>query len=193
MDMNVRLVLLSLLVAGSMNVPRAASVEFRHVGSGAGFDVSFVVPSRVNPFMGAGGLLDFAFSLGDIGALSIHPNVEMWFSFEDNHRWNGHTWDDFAVFEIDFNGDFRYYFPLPERVPVRPFAGNGFGFAMTVESGDDDELGRDDSEVDVDPLFNFFGGIDFPFSSSVKGFVEIKAKLGDYDVFRTTFGMIFGF
>ncbi len=168
----------------------SSDAQMRHVESGAGFDVGLVIPDGgLHPTFGWGGLMNFGFDLAGKGELHFFPNIEFWIS-GDEHRGFDETF-----FEMAVNGDVKYYFPLPKRITVRPFVGTGFGMIYNHQSFDfEDNRDWDDSDSDIGVGVNFMGGIDFPFTPSVKGFAEMKGKIGEGPaVLKFTFGMKFLF
>jgi len=185
MSLRIRAALLTtavLLVAQTW----AIDARFEYESFGLGFDAGFVVPEDVHPTVGWGGVMDFMFNMGDIGKLAIHPNVEMWISGND------YTQYDLTVFEIAFNGNFKYYFPLPSSIAVRPFVGNGIDIISDILNYDwNAPFTGDDSDNHLGSGFEFIGGIDFPFTPSIIGNTEFKAKLGHYDLIKISFGMVF--
>ena len=164
-----------------------------YLGSSAGFDVSIVLPQDVHPTPGWGGVMDFGFGLGPAGQLHMHPNLEFWVSGNGNaYDQNLHLSFDYTVFETSFNGDVRYYPPVPSSSPVKPFVGNGLAILMTYDHGNYNRHGEYDwSHYDVGAGFDFLGGIDFKMSTNTIGYAEVKGKFGHYDLAKFTFGMQF--
>jgi hypothetical protein len=161
----------------------------------AGFDVSIVMPS--NEYMttiGAGGVLDYGWSLGTAGAIHFHPNIELWFANGDyyypgNRFYYYHSSD----FETAINFEGRYYFPLPSTTPVKPYVGLGPAIIFSYFHHDNYAYPYDyyPYHSGVSMGFNLMGGIDFKLGRSM-AFVEMKGKVGSYvDVFKLTFGMMF--
>ena len=149
---------LALIISASAN----AQVEFRHISTEAGFDLGLVIPDgSLHPSIGWGGLMDFGFSMGAIGEFHIFPNLEFWVS---GYRPSNRDLTHLTVVEMMINSDFRYYFPLPERIKVRPFVGNGFSFDADFQKYDYDYNPNDYRDTDFELGFNIFGGVDFPFT-----------------------------
>lgn len=178
-----------ILIPVLTGISKSAEVGFNSYG--AGFDASLVIPDgSLHPTPGFGGFMDFGFGIGTAGSISIHPNIELWISgYDFNGRYGeGHT----RLFETAFNGDVRYYPPIPERVKVRPFVGNGLAILLAHNNTDyTNDNFRDYENTNTSAGFDIFGGIDFPLTNKADGFVEIKGKLGDYDLVKFTFGMNF--
>ena len=186
--MHIRKVLLVgfslLLLSGTAS----AQFQFRYDRTAVGFNLSLVVlEGGFHPTLGWGGLLDVAFDMGNVGEFHIFPNVEFWFSSDERPRNNLEV----SVFEMAIHGDFRYYFPLPERIRARPFIGNGFVFAINWEDYDYNDVWRDYNQTKFSAGVDFLAGVDFPFTQRAVGFAETKAKLGRYDLVKFSFGMKF--
>lgn len=151
---------------------------------GGGFRGQFVVVNDLEPGFGAGvhllvGQYPFFF----------YPNMDFWFAGHPynyrvwNHdHWNYYTSPDYHVYEIAFNLDVKFAFPVR---PVSPYMGFGVCPVVTGYEG-----GYHDSYTNFG--FNAFGGIGFRLNSSSSCFFEFRGKMGnDYNVFKMSFGMTF--
>lgn len=176
-----------IFLASLLIITGSAYSGMSYTGTGAGFNVSLVVPDgRLHPTFGWGGLMDLGFSLGKAGELHFFPNMEFWISGDERPG------IDETYFEMSVNGDVRYYFPISQRITIRPYG--GMGVAVIYEYQNLEYLhGRDRENTDIDVAVNFMGGIDIPFTSSVRGFTEMKGKAGENMVIKFTFGMKFLF
>jgi hypothetical protein len=171
----------------------SAQSGFKYQSASAGFTVSLVIPdNNLHPTAGWGGLVDLGFDLGKAGKLHIVPNMDFWISSYQYDLLFDYDDYDRTTFEMGINGDVRYYFPLPDRLLVQPYVGNGIAVVINHNRHDYDFDNRNDYEdTDVEPAFNIFGGIDIKFSRDIIGFTEMRAKFGAIDVYKFTFGMKF--
>jgi hypothetical protein len=87
--------------------------------------------------------------------------------------------------------DVAYYFPLPQHIKVRPYA--GFGPTITIDHWRyKDSYHPDADDTDPDFGFNVYAGADFQVSSSMCIVAQIGGKLGDwFDAFKLSGGMRF--
>jgi hypothetical protein len=91
------------------------------------------------------------------------------------------------VFQVAFNLDARYLFPLPDYVKVRPFVGAGAAPVIHHEERDpgDDHTGGT-------AAFNLFAGTDLPIGPTQQGFLEVRGSFsGKYSTLKLTFGVVF--
>ena len=177
---------------------------------GAGPNLSLVIAEHIGAGLGVGGHMLFGFDLNRFGQIHIYPNIAFWFGHEDFGWWTGRAPYDYAtqvdlwVFELTFNFDTRYYFPLPPSVPIAPYVGLGFCPVVTIYQyepgwwGDYHYYdGRDyyyyhhSDGTDIGPGFNFFAGLDIPIGMN-KFFFEMRGKVGDgYELLKLTGGFSF--
>jgi hypothetical protein len=161
-------------------------------GMGAGFKLSFVAADHFGPGFGFGGHYLLNIGLDRAGTIAIYPNPEFWFaSHHNDYRYPADLrYYDVNIFELDFNMDARYYFPLPPNIPVGPYVGMGMAPVVEILSWENDII---DNNTDVGAAFNLLTGMDFPMGA-IKGFVEMRGKLGSgYDAFKLSFGITFPF
>lgn len=124
------------------------------------------------------------FDLSRYGMVYYYPSAGVWFGCD--HSGN----QDFSVGEIMLNiFDLAYGFPVP--LVVKPYVGLGPTILIDVEHVEPDPLGEEDSDTDADVGFNLFAGCDFEASSSLRPFVEIRGKFGDWDTFKLVGGLTF--
>ncbi len=182
---SLRITVLAALAASS-SLLHAQGLEFMGIGP----RLSFVIAEDVGAAIGGGGHFIMEFGLGRAGTWAICPNIEMWFGHEElgpgQWPYYGYPQYDLYAFELSFNADGRYYFPLPPSVPVAPYVGMGFGVVTTAREFDP---GAD--YTDVNPGFNMLGGLDIPVGNH-KLFGEFKGKFGDeFNAFKMTAGFTF--
>ena len=163
---------------------------------GAGPKLGFVVAERIGAGLDVGGQMLIGFDLGRFGEIHVYPNIDFWFGHEDLGWWTGRapynepTQVELWVFELTFNFDTRYYFPLPPSLPIAPYAGLGFCPVVTIfEYEPDWWLSYYDpdwwrgyyhyDDTDIGPGFNIFAGLDIPLGSH-KFFFEMRGKFGEY-------------
>lgn len=188
------LLLILAVLAFSISVPAQTTVKY--TGSGAGFHLGFDILDRVLGEVDAafdfGGQADIAFSLGAAGEAHYCPSFGFFFGGDNQH------YIDYSVFEFSMNiADLRYYFPIPQEVKARPFIGLGPMLAIDHWNERFDnglpaaawEL--DDTRPDLG--FNMMAGCDFLVIPNMPIYVEMRGKLGDWDVFKFTAGMNFVF
>ncbi len=161
----------------------------------AGFNIGLVVPEgHLNVTIGGGGLMDFGFDLGQYGSIHVQPTVELWYASGDRiyANYNRNYFIKTSVFELSINPLGRYYFPVPSSSPVQPFAGMGFAFSVDFAHIEQSypNVQPDYHDNNSDLGFCLTGGIDFNIGRN-KAFVELREKMGDIDVFKMLFGMMF--
>jgi hypothetical protein len=160
----------------------------------AGFNAGLVMPEQFDATIGAGGLMDFGFDLGQAGSIHVQPTAELWYASDDQYIRIGNTYYGWSDFEMSINPIGRYYFPIPPAVPVKPFVGMGLAFVMSFYHIDNDYPDPVPSYLDDDDFdlgMNFVGGIDFAIGSRATGFVEMRGKIDGTGVFKLLFGMMF--
>lgn len=174
------------------------SLSFGVTPTKIGFNAGLVGPENLNVTVGGGGLMDFGFDLGASGSIHVQPTIELWYSSQDLSYGNPiyplyyYTWT-FSVFELSINPMGRYYFPVSPTLPVQPFAGLGFAFSMDFSHVNHAYNGVNSASGNSSDLgFCFTGGIDFNIGRN-KAFVELREKMGDINVFKLLFGMMFPF
>jgi hypothetical protein len=155
----------------------------------AGFNAGFVVPEHFGVTLGGGGLMDFCFDLGPSGSIHVQPTVELWYASDDHYNMYNQNYS-WSVFEFSINPLGRYYFPVSPSLPVQPFAGVGFAFSMDFIHYENIPAPFPDHDNNSDLGFCISGGIDFTIGRN-KAFVELRGKMGDIDVFKMLFGMMF--
>lgn len=151
---------------------------------GGGFRGQFVAINGLDPGFGAGGHL----LIGKY-PFFFYPNIDFWYTghsytYEVWHHdhWDLYTGTDYQVYEIAFNMDMKFAFPIN---PVSPYMGFGFCPVVTVY-----ESGYHDSYANFG--FNGFGGVGFRLSKGSSCFFEFRGKFGNsYNVFKMSFGMTF--
>ncbi|MBD3322280.1 MAG: hypothetical protein GF350_14365 [Chitinivibrionales bacterium] len=168
--------------------------------TGLGFQIGLVLPDDPWPVdvgFSAGGHADIGFGIGIAGKLHYYPSINVWFGGDEASGL------DFFALEVDLNVfDFRYYPPIPEKIPVRPFA--GFAPMIAVEvlkqeyydwiypSGEPQYRSiEDDTDADPEAGFNLYAGADFIIANNFLLFSEIRGKFGDWDIFKFSGGMTF--
>ena len=188
---------LSSLSRGFILLCLGYSLSFGVTPTKMGFNVGLVGPENLNVTVGGGGLMDFGFDLGASGSIHVQPTIEFWYSSEHYSHGNPlssyyYTWK-YSVFELSINALGRYYFPVPSTLPIQPFAGTGFAFCMDFSDVDNTYAGISPSgSTDSHNGFCLTGGMDFNIGRH-KAFVEIREKIGDFNVFKLLFGMMFPF
>lgn len=177
--------IISLIFLGTV---KPSFAEFSYTESSLGFDLGLVIPDHgQDATFGWGGIVNFAFSLGEYGELHFRPNIEFWFSSDKDD-----DVDHLDVFQTALNGDVRYYFALPRTIPIKPFIGNGIVIQINHKSWEHpNDPNRDFSETDPAPGFTFLTGLDFPLSESLTAFFEFKSTFSDYDVLKFNGGLMF--
>ena len=109
------------------------------------------------------------FNLGEfVPNLRFQPNFEL--GFGDN------------VFLLMINGETFYLFDISGS-NFRPYAGGEL--SMAYWRVDNSHGKNDDLEIGLSPV----GGIEFPFSKKVMGFLELKLGIGDVPDFRVAVGI----
>jgi hypothetical protein len=186
-----------LLSTGILMLCLGYSLSFGVTPTKIGFNVGLVGPENLNVTIGGGGLMDFGFDLGASGSIHVQPTIELWYSstdrsYIDPFLLQNYSWK-FSVFELSINPMCRYYFPVSPSLPVQPFAGLGFAFSMDFSHVSNTYAGvASNSGNSSDLGFCLTGGIDFNIGLN-KAFVEIREKIGDVNVFKLLFGMMFPF
>jgi len=109
------------------------------------------------------------FNLGEfVPSLRFQPNFEL--GFGDN------------VFLLMINGETFYLFDVPGS-NFRPYAGGEL--SVVYWRADKSHGKNDDLEIGLSPV----GGIEFPFSRHMMGFLELKLGIGDAPDFRVAVGI----
>lgn len=157
---------------------------------GLGPQLNLVVAEDIGAGVGGGFHFLFGFNLGNAGAVQVYPNIQMWYGHEEEDVTPNIEVDRHA-FEISFNADARYYFPVPLSLVLAPYAGFGFAPIIAIEECDPEySPWRDDT--DVGGAFNFFAGIDFPIMGDHKAFGEFRGKAGEsYELMKFVGGFTF--
>lgn len=170
----------------------------RYAGAAVGFQLAFDVIEPAGGAFDVGGVGDVMFTLGRYGALCYKPSAGVWFGGkqESYGRWVGTVWTvidrDWLYTEVYINiADIAYYFPLPEHIIVRPYA--GLGVPLTIDHWSyEDDLGFDDEDTEVNAGFNIMAGADFRFAQRVGAFFEMRGKLSHrWNVVKLAAGMKF--
>ena len=173
----------------------AQSVGYKNAGMG--FQIAMVVvddDGRHFPHwdddinlglnIGAHGFINFG--LGPIGEVQYRPNIDTWFGAENDGPY------DHVIVEVALNFfDNRYYPPLPQHVPVRPFVGMAPTIIIDIYHWEENGTNNDDTDTDADVDGNIYCGADFRISDKTCFFLETRGKFGDWDVFKFMGGMSF--
>ncbi len=165
----------------------SAAQAQRYLYTGLGPRIALGVVDDLGPAFNAGFHVDVGIDIGRAGEIHYYPMIDFWIAQED------YTWGDFTLAEIDLNiFDFRYYFPVPGALVVKPYGGFAPAIVIAIRSYDYEPLDdRDDSDADGEFGMNIYGGADFVISPSFILFGEIRGKFGDADLAKMTFGMTF--
>lgn len=156
---------------------------------GGGFRGQFVVIDELDPGFGVGGHL-----LVGKYPFFFYPNMDFWYAGHSYtyEVWHYDHWDlynetDFQAYEIAFNMDMKFAFPIN---PVSPYMGFGFCPVVTVYDNGYHDNGYHDSYTNFG--FNAFCGMGFKINRASSCFFELRGKVGNgYNVFKMSFGMTF--
>ena len=164
------------------------TVEYKGIGGQLGF----VVPDHnyyyrysvgnvgVGMHIAAQGKIGF--SLQKYGTAYYYPSAGVWFGAD--HR-NGY---DYSIVEVQLNiFDIAYGFPL--RIAAKPYV--GMGPAVLIDTEHWHSLNWSDHDTWGNPGFNIFAGCDFDVNPTLRPFVEVRGKFGDWDVFKLIAGFAF--
>jgi hypothetical protein len=188
-----RLILCTFAVLVCLAEGRAQGFSFAR--GGIGFNVAFVVTDAAETDMAFDAAVcgDVAFSLGRYGEVHYKPNVGVWFG--GRHRevvyWyqavryvENEDWFALEV-HLDF-ADFAYYFPLPEHIIFRPYAGLGPMVAIRHRSYHypDPDVYYDYNYTGASMGFNVFGGGEFRVSPVFSAYIEMRGRVGRWDLFK---------
>ena len=178
----------------------AQGISFKNAGMG--FQIGMVVVDNDGPHYpywhyegrdddidlgfnaGVHGFLNF--TIGPIGVAQYRPNIDTWFGFENDGVY------DHVIVEVALNFfDTRYYPPLPQHIPVRPFVGFAPTIIIDIYHWEEDGTSRDDTDTEAEVGGNIYCGADFRVSDKTCFFLETRGKFGDWDVFKFMGGMSF--
>lgn len=176
-----------------------SALPIHSVGSGAQMGFNAVNVGYGAAAFGFGGHADIGLDLPIPLTLRYVPGIEMWVSGGEEHNLEWHDR------EINFNlFDARYYPPLPDRLPIKPYAGIGFPLSIYWYSYEYQELyvtptwetatrvkTADESDFGIGA--SVIGGTEFKVSDKLVPFAEMKLKLGSPLVFKLTGGLTFRF
>jgi hypothetical protein len=176
-----------LLIACITLIHAGATNAQGYLYTGLGPRIGLAVVDDYGAGFNAGMHADVAFDIGVAGELHYVPMIDFWFASDDEPGF------DRRVFEIDFNlFDFRYYFPVPIDLFVKPYGGFAPAIVLDIYTEDFDNSSIDDNtDSEADFGFNMYGGADFIISPSFILFGEVRGKFGAEDLAKMIFGMTF--
>jgi len=169
----------------------------RYAGAAVGFQIAFDVVEPADGAFDAAAVGDITFSLGRYGALCYKPSVGVWFTGSHMEMGNWYymgqwvTSRESKFTEVHVNlADIAYYFPVPERVVVRPYS--GMGLSLTIDHFWYEFGEWPDRDTEVNAGFNVMAGADFRFTPRLAALCEIRGKVSHgWNVFKLAAGMKF--
>lgn len=185
--------LLFLCICLSAVIAAAQSTGYKNAGMG--FQLAFVLVDDdwhgwydyddIDFGINFGGHGHINFSIGPFGEIQYRPSLDVWIGWENDGS------VDHSITEIALNFfDTRYYFPIPQHIAVRPFA--GLGPTILIDIYHEERPNQSDrTDTDGDAGFNIYCGADFRISSNTVFFLETRGKFGDWDVFKLMCGFSF--